>query len=343
MLMPARNVINRTHYQHKGENMDAIKKRFLRACRKPLDIFPVAWVQATLVMFAGALLSLLSFEIIGYSPTDSTPSYLACAYIYFTFSGIWLITLLVILLFPSNRPMIKKLLLTIHEGNTILRALLGLITGFVLIAIATGISVFRQDIALSFVAIEPKPLLIIFAAVLIQSGAEEIVFRLYLFQKLRRRYKSAIFAIIISALAFAQGHMGNTGISPIALAQITVFGIVFAVLVNYFDALGAAIGFHTGWNYAQNIIFGLPNSGLVSQYSIFKIEAAANGPFFNTIFGIEGSVGAVAMLSIVLLILVVIVAAKQLKSYDLWEKAEAQALEQAGGSSAQSSGPRHLG
>ncbi len=34
------------------------------------------------------------------------------------------------------------------------------------------------------------------------------------------------------------------------------------------------MGVHMAWNYTQNIIFGLPNSGIVSGFSLFKLDAA---------------------------------------------------------------------
>ena len=49
---------------------------------------------------------------------------------------------------------------------------------------------------------------------------------------------------------------------------------------------------HAVWNYTQNIIFGLPNSGIVSSFSVFKLDAstAMNSFAYNVGFGIEGTV-----------------------------------------------------
>ena len=59
---------------------------------------------------------------------------------------------------------------------------------------------------------------------------------------------------------------------------------------------------HTGWNFTQSILFGLPNSGTVSSYSLFKLEAASarSGLFYNVNFGVEGSIGAVVVIGILL-------------------------------------------
>ena len=79
-------------------------------------------------------------------------------------------------------------------------------------------------------------------------------------------------------------------------------GIIFSLIVYYYNSLWAAMCFHTLWNYTQNIIFGLPNSGAVSEYSIFKLEAASatSGFFYDVGFGVEGSIGSTLVLAVVL-------------------------------------------
>jgi len=59
--------------------------------------------------------------------------------------------------------------------------------------------------------------------------------------------------------------------------------------------------FHTAWNFSQSTVFGLPDSGEVSAYSIFTMDTstAKSGFFYDTVFGVEGSIGAVLILVIV--------------------------------------------
>ena len=58
---------------------------------------------------------------------------------------------------------------------------------------------------------------------------------------------------------------------------------------------------HTGWNFTQSILFGLPNSGVVSAYSVFRLDAASarDGFFYTVNFGVEGSLGSVIILGAV--------------------------------------------
>jgi hypothetical protein len=80
---------------------------------------------------------------------------------------------------------------------------------------------------------------------------------------------------------------------------------------------------HTLWNFAQNIVYGLPNSGVVSLYSVFKLDAASSGFFFDPVFGVEGSIGAVILLALTLVGLVAYAKKRGLKPYDLWADPEA--------------------
>ena len=62
---------------------------------------------------------------------------------------------------------------------------------------------------------------------------------------------------------------------------------------------------HTGWNFCQSIIFGLPNSGSVFPYSIMKLEAsnARDSFFYNCSFGVEGTVFSVIVLVLACVVL----------------------------------------
>ncbi|MBQ3334869.1 MAG: hypothetical protein IJG85_04685 [Eubacteriaceae bacterium] len=64
--------------------------------------------------------------------------------------------------------------------------------------------------------------------------------------------------------------------------------------------------FHTAWNYSQSIIFGLPNSGVLSSCSIFILdtETARSGFFYDPAFGVEGSPGAILILALVIAVVI---------------------------------------
>ena len=92
-------------------------------------------------------------------------------------------------------------------------------------------------------------------------------------------------------MLFALLHLGNEGVTFLSVLNIFVVGVLFSLMVYYMDSLWCAMAVHAAWNFIQNIILGLPNSGIVVPYSIFKLEAStANNSFAYSVgFGIEGT------------------------------------------------------
>lgn len=177
------------------------------------------------------------------------------------------------------------------RGNTIPMLGLGLLTGFLMNGACILVAYLHGDIHF-----EPGNLsltwgIISFAVVFIQSSAEEILTRGYLFYHVREGYGRTL-ALIVSGLLFALLHVGNPGVTPLALVNIAAVGIFYALCVEYLDSLWFAMANHAMWNFTQNFIFGLPNSGLVSRMSILKLEAASDSAVYSSIFGVEAAIPA---------------------------------------------------
>ena len=243
---------------------------------------------------------------------------------YFNFYGIWIAFMLVILLFKSNWPMWKAFLYNGH-GNNLKAIPAGILLGFGMNGFCILMSVIMGDIKLSFNGFDPKLFFIFLFCVLIQSGAEEIIDRCYLYQKLRRRYRWPAIAVLVNALVFMALHMGNPGVTNLGLLQVFLIGVLFSLIVYYWDSLWTVIWAHTAWNFSQSIVFGLPNSGIVSKYSVFKLEAASarDGIFYNTSFGVEGSMGANVMIAAAIVIVLVYgFVTKRGEKMDHWAEAE---------------------
>ena len=184
------------------------------------------------------------------------------------------------------------------------------------------------DIKLSFNSFDPLLFFSFLLAVLIQSGGEEILDRCYLYQKLRRRYRSPLVAILGNSLFFMGLHLFNNGISILAIVDLFLTGILFSMFVYYYDSLWCAILFHTCWNFSQSIAFGLPNSGLVSKYSLFRLDAASarNGFFYTVDFGVEGSWGSVLIQAAVIAAILLLNRGRGEKE-DLWKQMEIESVE----------------
>ncbi len=296
-------------------------KKLLRPGRKWTDIIPVAAVLSIVLLILGSIMSGVILNLFGLRDlvrricgSDDIAVFM---FQYLGFIGIWGAMLLFILM-KGNRPMWKAFWYN-GKGNNGRGLLFGILLGFGANALCVLLSYLKGDIRLSFHGIDPVLVLTFFAAIFIQSGAEELVDRLYLYQKLRRRYRSPLVAIFVNSLVFMALHMANPGFTFLAGCQIALIGVLFSLLVYYYDSLWAAIGFHAAWNYTQNILFGLPNSGIVSAYSVFRLDAASarNGLFYNVGFGVEGSIGASLVLLLIIAAIYYVNRGKGEKT-DLW-------------------------
>ena len=214
---------------------------------------------------------------------------------YLNFLGVWLVMLLFLAVTPRNRPILKTLTPK-TRGNTPKLFAVGLGVGFGTNLLCALIAMLHGDIHITFVSFQPIPILIVFATVLIQSGAEELVYRVFIHQRLMRRYGSPVFAAVVTAAVFAVSHAGNHGSGFIPMLSLFALGLICSALVIYQDSPWAAIAVHTAWNFCQNIILGLPNSGAVASYSVFKLESAKDSFAYSTGFGLEGAITAAIIL-----------------------------------------------
>ena len=237
---------------------------------------------------------------------------------YASFAGIWILTLLRMACWKEDRPLFRFL-----RMKTGWRELLLIFTCLILGTAANTICVLGA-VQTGEVTLEPGSwdagwVFLLFVAVVIQSGAEELACRGYLFQKLRRRYRSPLVAVLINTGLFAVLHIFNGGMNLWALLNLLAVGLLLSLLVLYFDCFWGAVLLHAGWNFTQNILFGLKNSGNEAVYSVFREKGESHSGFFHdTGFGVEGSPGAVLVLIVLILIILFIIRRKQIKAVDHW-------------------------
>ena len=328
--------------------MDKIREKHLRPGRKILDQFIVASVLASALSILSVLLipkkaQALAFEIFK-SILGGDQDAATFLQNYSIFICIWIAMFLVVVIFKGNRPMLQAVKYCSprvrggtdraagcngnHAGNNLRGLLIGLALGFVCNSFCILMSVLLGDIHLEYSGFKLIPFAAFFICVFIQSAGEELADRWYLYQKLRRRYKAPWIAIVINSLAFVALHLLNPGISIPAVTQIFVVAVIFSLFVYYYNGLWVAAAFHASWNFTQSIVFGLPNSGIVSAYSVFRLDAASaeNGPFYNVNFGVEGRLGAVVIL-IALGVVLILKNRGKTEHTDVWVQADQAAIE----------------
>ncbi len=283
------------------------------------DFILIPFIIAYILIEAGSYLGvLILYPIFSNIINESNAAFISITMMYLAFIGIWIITLLYCLT-KYNKPIYKALLKGV-KGNTVKMLLFGFLIGFVTNGLCILIAVLHGDIHIYYDAIHPFHLIVLLISVFIQSSAEELVCRGFLYQRIIKGYKNPAVAIIVNAAFFGILHINNPGVTPMAIASIIIVGLSYSLFVYYCDSIWLPMAAHCAWNYTQNIIFGLPNSGLVSDYSIFKLDAvsATNSFAYDTGFGVEATVVSISIDIILCIILIVWGTKNKKKPTNVW-------------------------
>ena len=204
--------------------------------------------------------------------------------------GIVIISLLYMWLIRSYKPMLE-FMWTRLKGNNLKMAFIGLLAGFGMNTLAVGAAVLNNNIVLRYTGGSIALFVLFFLAVLIQASNEEILCRCFLYHRFSKIFKNNAVGIFIASTLFGVFHIFNPGATVLAIITVILAGLAFGLLVYAFDSFWMAVTAHLGWNYSQNIIYGLPNSGAVSTFSMFKLDAstATDSLVYNVNFGVEGT------------------------------------------------------
>lgn len=273
------------------------------------------------MMFIGGTgIGLLIGKIIHLFSNERNAEFLLILEENFGFLGYWIFAFIYLHLVKSDKPILRAFGRE-PRGNTVKMALWGLLIGLGMNALCVGIAVFHGDIQLSFSSFPVLKILLVFLSVLVQSGGEELLCRGVLYQRLRKGYRNPWVAILVNPIVFVLMHILNPGITVWSVLSIYLVGVMFSLMVYYLDSLWMAMAAHAAWNFTQNFIFGLPNSGTVYDFAIFKLNPATarTSLCYNVEFGVEGSLTAVLAFALAVAILLYLGKKKNLKSLDVWE------------------------
>ena len=252
---------------------------------------------ALLCLFGGNLLgSILLYPIYRLLPNmDGGTAFLLQ---YLSFIGIDIFVLVYCALFEKD---IFRSFLHPRQGgspgNTGKSFALGLLIGFGMNAFCILLAWLHGDLHFYAGSFRVLYMLCALVCVCIQSGAEELITRGYMMGALRKRYPVWV-AIAVNALFFGALHLASPGITVLSFLNIVLVAVALSLVMFYFGSIWLCIAVHTAWNYTQNFLFGLPNSGIVSEGSFLHLDAARDSIFYDAAFGIEGSLSAVLVLAV---------------------------------------------
>ena len=117
---------------------------------------------------------------------------------------------------------------------------------------------------------------------------EEIFGRAYCMYVLKQTRNKYI-VLGVSAAIFAAMHLGNSGISFLALINLFLVGILFGYMFMKSGNVWMPIGFHITWNYFQGYVLGFQVSGNEVR-GIYQLNNVGNTFFNGGTFGPEGGI-----------------------------------------------------
>jgi uncharacterized protein len=138
-------------------------------------------------------------------------------------------------------------------------------------------------------------------AFLIQGPSEEILFRGYILQIVTARY-GLTWGVGVSAGLFTLLHVLNASFGLMPLINLFLFGAATAAYKMLLDddQLWGVFAIHSVWNWLQQDVFGLENSGLASPIAntLFHVEPNKQlpDPVWGGGFGPEGTLAATLVL-----------------------------------------------
>ena len=182
------------------------------------------------------------------------------------------------------------------QNNTAKTLLLGLVLGFVTNFFCIACAMVHGDIKLifDFSAAQIPVLLYGFVMVFFQSSSEELWCRGFMYERINIHYPLWV-AVLANGVFFGLLHSFNDDVTVLAIVSITICGFSYSLVRWYSGSIWMVMGIHTMWNFTQNFLFGLPNSGLVSEVSMFRLDASngTNNLIYNYGFGVEGAIPAI--------------------------------------------------
>ncbi len=199
--------------------------------------------------------------------------------------------------------------------GAVLEYMAGLGIGLALFALAVGFCVLTGQIEISLVDAPSVPLLVMFfLGFLVQGMSEELLCRSFLMLSLSKGCKLWV-CVLTNALLFAALHLFNAGITPLALLNLTLFGVFASVYTLRRGSIWGICAIHSMWNFAQGNVFGISVSGMSQTPSVFTavLPQNANGIINGGAFGLEGGLA----VTVVLLMATVVVLLTKTKACEV--------------------------
>ncbi len=197
--------------------------------------------------------------------------------------------------------------------GAVLEYLSGLGIGLILFSAAYGVALLSGEISFGGFNADFSigSLLLFFFGFLIQGASEEILLRGYFFVSSAAN-SSVMLSVFVSSGLFAAMHLGNPGISFLAVINLFLFGVFAAIYFLRRGSIWGICAIHSMWNFAQGNIFGCKVSGLNMNASLFSTVENGKTVWSGGAFGPEGGL----CVTVVLVIAITVVTFIKNKNQD---------------------------
>jgi membrane protease YdiL (CAAX protease family) len=200
----------------------------------------------------------------------------------------------------------------------------GLLGGFALLSLLVALLWVSGGIAFDGVALSGGAAVgyaaVWLVAFLLVALFEEFAFRGYLQFTLARGVAGMVRAIspgsraaptigfwtaatAFSIVLFALAHTSNGGETPMGILSVSLAGVILVFSLWWTGSLWWAVGFHCAWDWAQSYLYGVADSGMVSQGHLLTTHATGS-PLLSG--GPTGPEGSILVVPVTLIALVVI-------------------------------------
>jgi uncharacterized protein len=169
----------------------------------------------------------------------------------------------------------------------------GLIVAAAVLLLATGSARFAADGGTAGEYVHFLAWTFLFFA--IAAALEETLFRGYPFQVLVE-WIGVWPAVLVASLLFSLLHAQNPNVTPLALANIALAGVLLSIAYLRTLSLWFATGLHLGWNWMMASVLDFPVSGLEFDTPLYTGITAGAAWWTGGAFGPEaGLVGTIVL------------------------------------------------
>ncbi len=178
--------------------------------------------------------------------------------------------------------------------------LMGLVAGLAIFSAGVGIATVTgsASVSLNSDALNVPLFIALIFGWMIQGMSEEIMCRGFLLVSMTRKLPIPV-AVVLSSLAFACIHLGNSGLTVLAFINLALFGIFAGTVFLRTGNIWLISAIHSVWNFAQGNLYGILVSGGFSGPHILTTTFDPSLEIINGgDFGLEGGLAVTIVLII---------------------------------------------